>query len=402
MATILWDWINFGVRWLHVIAGIAWIGSSFYFVHLDASLKRRAGLPQGAGGEAWQVHGGGFYHMVKYMVAPSKMPEDLTWFKWEAYATWSSGFFLLVLLYYAHADIYLVDPLSFDLPRWVAVLTSLCMLVLGWVIYDELCKSRLGQNESVLAALGFVFLVAVAWLSTHLFSGRGAYMQTGALIGTIMAANVGMIIIPNQKKVVASLLAGEAPDPALGIQAKQRSMHNNYLTLPVLFIMLSNHQPLAFASRWNWLIIALVLIVGAVIRHFYNVRHKGGASPWWTWGVAAIGAILIILLSLAGPSHAERRAELPAAGTEVAFDDVQNIVMARCSMCHAQEPLWPGIAQPPKNVVLDDPILIQTHAREIYLQAAVTDAMPPANVTELEPAERGLIRAWYESGARVE
>jgi uncharacterized membrane protein len=400
METILSEWLNFGLRWLHVIAGIAWIGSSFYFVHLDSSLKRRGGLPEGAGGEAWQVHGGGFYNMVKYLVAPARMPDELTWFKWEAYTTWISGFFLLVVLYYAQAELYLVDPLGFANPKWVAIAASFVLLVVGWVVYDELCKSRLGRDDTVLSAVGFVFLVALSWLSTLLFSGRGAYMQMGALIGTIMVANVFLIIIPNQKKVVADLIAGREPAPELGEQAKQRSMHNNYLTLPVLFLMISNHYPLAFASRWNWLIIALVLVVGAVIRHFYNVRHTGRPSPWWTWGVAAAGVAVIVMLSAGGPSQGERAAVPPEQ--KVAFADVEGIVLSRCSMCHAAEPLWPGIGVAPKNVILDSADMIRLHAREIYLQAAATDAMPPANVTELLPEERGMLAAWYEAGAPAE
>jgi uncharacterized membrane protein len=400
METILWQWVDFALRWLHVIAGIAWIGSSFYFVHLDSSLQRRSGLPDGAGGEAWQVHGGGFYNMVKYLVAPARMPDRLTWFKWEAYTTWISGFFLMVVLYYAGAELYLVDPLAFANPVWMAIAVSVALLVLGWIVYDGLCKSRLGASEAGLSAAGFVFLVALAWLCTQLFSGRGAYMQMGALIGTIMVANVFLVIIPNQKKVVAALLAGQEPDPALGEQAKQRSMHNNYLTLPVIFLMISNHYPLSFASRWNWLIFAIVLVVGAVIRHFYNVRHRGLPSPWWTWGIAAAGMALIVLLSAGGPSRGERAAA-PLA-QDVSFAEVEAIVLGRCSMCHAAEPLWPGIASPPKGVLLDHPELIRRQARAIYLQTAATDAMPPANVTELEPAERGVLAAWYEAGAPAE
>jgi uncharacterized membrane protein len=400
MEIILWTWVDFALRWLHVIAGIAWIGSSFYFVHLDSSLQRRDGLPDGAGGEAWQVHGGGFYHMVKYLVAPARMPDQLTWFKWEAYTTWISGFFLLVVLYYASAELYLVDPLAFANPVWVAVAVSLALLILGWIVYDVLCRSPLGASEAGLSAAGFVFLVALAWLCTQLFSGRGAYMQMGALIGTIMVANVFFVIIPNQKKVVAALLSGQKPDPALGEQAKQRSMHNNYLTLPVVFLMISNHYPMSFASRWNWVIFALVLVVGAVIRHFYNVRHRGLPNPWWTWGVAAAGMALIVVLSAGGPSHGERAAVGP--GQEVTFADVESIVLSRCSMCHAAEPLWPGIAAPPKGVMLDHPELIRLQAREIYLQAAASDAMPPANVTELEPEERGMLAAWYQAGAPAE
>ena len=225
------------------------------------------------------MHGGGFYHMVKYLVAPARMPDQLTWFKWEAYTTWISGFFLLVVLYYAGAELYLVDPLAFANPKWVAIAVSLALLVLGWIVYDVLCKSPLGASEAGLSAAGFVFLVALAWLCTQLFSGRGAYMQMGALIGTIMVANVFFVIIPNQKKVVAALLAGQEPDPALGEQAKQRSMHNNYLTLPVMFLMISNHYPMSFASRWNWLIFAIVLVVGRGHPALLQRPPPGPAEP---------------------------------------------------------------------------------------------------------------------------
>ncbi|HEX5077886.1 MAG TPA: urate hydroxylase PuuD [Geminicoccaceae bacterium] len=400
MEIILWQWVDFALRWLHVITGIAWIGSSFYFVHLDSSLQREQGLPAGAGGHAWQVHGGGFYHMIKYMVAPAQLPDKLTWFKWEAYSTWISGFFLLVVLYYARAELYLVDPLAFANPVWIAVAVSIALLILGWIVYDVLCRSRLGRSEAGLSAAGLVFLVALAWLCAQLFSGRGAFMQMGAMIGTIMSANVFFVIIPNQKKVVAALLAGHAPDPVLGEQAKQRSMHNNYLTLPVVFLMISNHYPTSFASRWNWLIFALVLVVGAVIRHFYNQRHRGLPNPWWTWGVAVAGMALIVLLSAGGPSRGERAATPPAQ--QVSFADVEAIVLGRCSMCHAAEPLWPGLATAPKGVLLDHPELIRLHAREIYLQAAASDAMPPGNVTDLEPEERGMLAAWYRAGAPAE
>lgn len=396
MDLILWQWVDFMVRWTHVIAGIAWIGSSFYFVHLDSSLKRRDGLPEGAGGEAWQVHGGGFYHMVKYLVAPARMPEELTWFKWEAYATWMSGIALLVIVYYFGASLYMIDPAVLALPVWAAVLISLVGLAGGWLAYNAMCRSPLGQDDVRLAAAGFVFLVVLAYVFTWIFSGRGAYMQMGALIGSIMAANVLMIIIPNQKKVVDALIAGREPDPGLGAVAKQRSMHNNYLTLPVLFVMISNHYPLAFASRFNWLILALVLVVGAVIRHFYNTRHKGLPSPWWTWGVAAAGMMLIIWLSSIKPADVEA-AEAPAE--PVTFAMAEEIVLGRCSMCHMAEPVWEGIASPPKYVMLDTPEHILAHAQQIYLQAAHTRAMPPGNVTEITPEERKVLALWVESGA---
>ncbi len=399
MAPILMAWLDLAVRWLHVIAGIAWIGSSFYFVHLDSSLKRREGLPEGAGGEAWQVHGGGFYNMVKYLVAPARMPAELTWFKWEAYATWLSGFALLVIVYYLGAELYLIDPQVLALPVWGAVLASILGIAIGWLAYDQLCKSRLGENETTLAAIGFVLLVVLAYASTMLFSGRGAYMQMGAMIGTIMVANVAHIIIPNQRKVVADLIAGRTPDPALGAQAKQRSLHNNYLTLPVVFVMISNHYPLAFASRWNWLILAVVLIMGAVIRHFYNTRHRGLPSPWWTWGVAALGGLLIVWLSSFPPAGSEQAA---APAGPVSFAQVEEVVIGRCSMCHAAEPVWEGVALPPKGVLLETPEQIRLQAEAIRLQAVQTHAMPPGNLTEILPEERAVLAAWLAAGAPLE
>jgi uncharacterized membrane protein len=398
MAGILWEWANFGLRWLHVITGIAWIGSSFYFVHLDSSLRKRDGLPEGAGGEAWQVHGGGFYNMVKYLVAPTRMPEDLTWFKWEAYSTWITGFFLLGVLYYANADLYMIDRHVLDLPVWAAITISLATLALGWIAYDRLCKSPVGRNDTRLALTGFAGLVAAAFLFTLLFSGRGAFIQIGALIGTMMAANVFLVIIPNQRKVVDALIRGETPDPKLGKEAKQRSMHNNYLTLPVLFLMISNHYPLAFASCWNWVIVALVLIVGATVRHFYNTRHAGKGDPWWTWGVAAVGMLAIIWLSSFPPTAGEDVAAAEPAAT-ADFAAVEEIILSRCSMCHADLPAWEGVNVPPKGVMLHTPDLIRRHAHQIEMQAVRTHAMPPGNLTEMTPEERQTVAAWLAAGA---
>jgi uncharacterized membrane protein len=403
---IIADWVGLVVRWIHLIAGIAWIGASFYFIHLDASLRRSGGLPAGVGGEAWQVHGGGFYRMQKYLVAPAELPKELTWFKYEAYSTWLSGFVLLGLIYYFSADLYLIDPAVLDLPVWAAVLISVLSLALGWIAYDQLCKSRIGTNTALLCAFGFVFLVAASWAYTQVFSGRGAYIHAGALIGTIMGANVFFVIIPNQKIVVADLIAGRTPDPALGEQAKQRSLHNNYLTLPVLFLMISNHYPLSFAARWNWLIVAVVIVVGAVIRHFYNMRHAGRPSPWWTWGVATAGMALVVWLSAAPPLAEDTSAlagdQSAVAPDAVAFAEVENIVLSRCSMCHAAEPLWAGIAAPPKGVRLDTAELIRKHADQIRLQATLTHAMPPANLTELSPEERRILAAWIAAGAPID
>ena len=394
MLMVLWEWLDMAVRWLHVIAGIAWIGSSFYFVHLDLSLKRREGLPEGAGGEAWQVHGGGFYNMVKYMVAPARMPDKLTWFKWEAYTTWLSGIALLILVYYLQAELYMIEPGVLNLAPWMAVAVSVVGLALGWVVYDLLCKSPLGGNDNLLALIGFVFLVALSYGFTLVFSGRGVFMQMGALIGTMMVANVFIIIIPNQRKVVADLIAGRTPDPRLGAQAKQRSLHNNYLTLPVIFLMIANHYPLAFASQWNWLILAIVLVMGALIRHFFNTQHKGEKEPWWTWGAAALGLAAIVWLS-AQPATPVEEAAVPE-GYELA--EVENVVLSRCSMCHAAEPLWEGIAVAPKGVMLETQKQIIQHARAIEMQVLRTHAMPPGNITEIEPEERQLLAAWIAAG----
>jgi uncharacterized membrane protein len=400
MTPILWEWLNMAVRWLHVIAGIAWIGSSFYFVHLDSSLKQRAGLPPGAGGEAWQVHGGGFYHMVKYLVAPAQMPDELTWFKWEAYATWLSGMGLLIIVYYFGAQLYLIDTSVLALPVWGAVAISIVGLALGWVVYDRLCKSRLGGNDTLLFAALFAFLLVLAFAYTFVFSGRGAMMQMGALVGTMMVANVAMVIIPNQRVVVADLIAGREPDPKYGAIAKQRSLHNNYLTLPVIFVMIANHYPLAFATRWNWLIFGVVLVIGAAIRHFYNRRHKGLPSPWWTWGVAVAGMVAIVFLSMAGPSGGGVYSAAPPQ--PVTFAQAEEVVLGRCSMCHAALPVWEGIAVAPKGVMLDTPERIAQHAGEIRLQAVLTHAMPPGNLSEITPEERQVLAAWIADGAKVE
>ena len=393
MEALLTEWVGMMLRWLHVIAGIAWIGSSFYFVHLDLSLRKRDGLPAGVGGETWQVHGGGFYRMQKYLVAPAELPEELTWFKWEAYATWVSGFLLLAAVYYTSADLYLIDRAVLDITPLSAVGISVASLAGGWIAYDLMCRSPLGRNDTALMLAGFVFVVALAWASTLVFSGRGAFIQIGALVGTIMAANVLMVIIPNQKKVVAALLAGEQPAAYLGLQAKQRSLHNNYLTLPVLFLMISNHYPVNFATQWNWVIVAMVIVIGVAIRHFFNSRHAGKGTPWWTWGVAAAAGLMILWLN-SFPVGAP--AAGPAAGLEndEVFVAIEDIVLSRCSMCHAEEPFWEGVAAPPLNVRLETPEDILRELSRIETQAVLSRAMPPGNVTEMTEEERHLIAGW--------
>ena len=400
--TLVMEWVGFAVRWVHVITGIAWIGSSFYFIALDLGLRPEAGAPKGVNGAAWQVHGGGFYHIQKYMVAPEQMPADLTWFKWESYATWMSGFALLVLVYYLGAEFYLIDPAVADLPVWAAVMISTGSLVFGWLAYDLICKSRFGDDNRRLMIGLYVVLVAMAWGYTQVFTGRAALLHLGAFTATIMSANVFLTIIPNQKVVVADLIAGRTPDPRYGKIAKQRSTHNNYLTLPVLFLMLSNHYPLAFASSWNWLIASLVFLMGVTIRHWFNSHHARSGNPRWTWvATAVLFALIVWLSSLGQPQRdAEAAAMTPAAAPfaqAVAFADVTDIVLGRCSMCHAAEPGYEGIARAPKGVLLETPQQIASEARRIYVQAGVTHAMPPGNLSFMEPDERARIIEWYRS-----
>jgi uncharacterized membrane protein len=394
--SIVAEWLSLIFRWLHVVAAVAWIGSSFYFIALDLSLKPRGGLPDGVGGEAWQVHGGGFYRIMKYLVAPAELPDELTWFKWEAYTTWLSGFALMVVVYYLNADLFLVDKSVMDLSPLQAGLFSFASLALAWLLYEAACRSGLARHELPFALGGYLFLVALTYAFTHVLSGRGAFNQIGAIIGTIMVANVFTLIIPNQKKIIAALLAGQAPDPKLGKAGKERSVHNNYLTLPVVLLMISNHYPLLFATRYNWLIVAIVLALGPVIRHFFNERHKGRPSPWWVWGVTAAGMIAILLLSAAGP----RDAKASALSSPPVYAQVEEIVLSRCSMCHAAEPVWDGITTAPKGVLLDSTEHIQRNARLIARNAAWSSAMPPGNVTEITTEERAVLASWAASESR--
>jgi uncharacterized membrane protein len=388
--SILTEWASLMLRWLHVVAAVGWIGSSFYFIHLDLSLTPRSDLPEGVYGEAWQVHGGGFYRIIKYLVAPASMPDELTWFKWEAYTTWLSGFALMVVVYYLDAELFLVDKSILNLTPLQAGMFSLGSLVLAWLLYEGACRSGLARHELPFALGGYVFLVGLTYAFTHVLSGRGAFNQIGAIIGTIMVANVFAVIIPNQKKIVAALLSHQTPDPKLGMEGKQRSVHNNYLTLPVIVLMISNHYPLLFATRYNWVIVAIVLALGPIIRHFFNERHKGHKSPWWVWGVASAGMIAIMLLSAAGP----RNATTGALSTAPTFANVQDIVLSRCSMCHGAEPVWESIVTAPKGILLDTPEHIHRNARLIGRNAAWSNAMPPGNVTEMTTQERALIAAW--------
>ncbi|SFD05853.1 urate hydroxylase PuuD [Tropicimonas isoalkanivorans] len=408
-ATILWSWAEFAVRWLHVIAGIAWIGSSFYFIALDLGLRKAPDLPQGVHGEEWQVHGGGFYHIQKYLVAPERLPDHLIWFKWESYTTWLSGFAMLVLVYYFGADLFLVDPTVLDMPSWLAILISLFSLGLGWLAYDRICKSPFGEDNTKLMLLLYLILVVLAFAYTHIFSGRAAFVHLGAITATVMSANVFFIIIPNQKIVVEDLKAGRVPDAKYGKIAKQRSTHNNYLTLPVVFLMLSNHYPLAFAGDWNWVIASLVFLMGVTIRHYFNTLHASDfpkKGPIWTWGATALLFAAIVWLSMAPLYDAdegwEESALSPASqrfAEAEGFEEAVDIVMGNCSMCHSPEPGWEGITAPPKGVKLVTQSDVARHAPEIYLQAGVTHAMPPGRANFMAPEDRASLVRWYRAGA---
>ena len=402
---VMWDWIAFALRWLHVITAIAWIGSSFYFIALDLGLRKRPDLPHGVYGEEWQVHGGGFYHVQKYLVAPPDMPEHLTWFKWESYSTWLSGAALLMVIYWVGGEIYLLDPTKADLALWQGIAISALSLGLGWLCYDALCKSALGQRPTVLMLLLFALLVAMAWGYDQIFTGRAALLHLGAFTATIMTANVFLIIMPNQRIVVKDLQEGRAPDPKYGQIAKLRSTHNNYLTLPVVFLMLSNHYPLAFATEWNWIIASLIFLTGVTIRHYFNTLHATGSGPHWTWAVTVLLFILIAWLSTAAmtedvetaearPFTAQEQRYADAAGFEQAVD----IVRGNCSMCHARDPVWDGIRWPPKGVTLETPQDVAHRARAIFLQAGVSHAMPPPNaIATMTKENRAAIRRWYRA-----
>ncbi len=395
---VLGAWAEFAMRWLHVITAIAWIGSSFYFIALDLGLRRDRDLGA-ADGEEWQVHGGGFYHIQKYLVAPEAMPEHLTWFKWESYSTWLSGAALMALVYWLGAELYLIDPNKADLALWQGVLISAASLTVGWLVYDFLCKSGLGERPTLLMVLLFVLLVVMGWGYNQIFTGRAMMLHLGAFTATIMTANVFFIIMPNQRIVVADLKAGRVPDAKYGKIAKLRSTHNNYLTLPVIFLMLSNHYPLAFATQWNWIIAALVFLMGVTIRHYFNSLHARKGNPHWTWGVTMVLFLLCAWLSTGPKLEMTAEASVsPGAARFIeaeGFEEVTDIVLGRCSMCHAAEPFWDGILWPPKGVRLETEAQIAAQAQAIYLQSGLSHAMPPANVSWMEDEERAAIVEWY-------
>ncbi|UWE15941.1 urate hydroxylase PuuD [Herbaspirillum huttiense] len=411
MEAYLLDWLNLLLRWLHVITAIAWIGSSFYFVWLDNSLVAPTDpelKEKGVGGELWAVHGGGFYNPQKYLLAPKVLPEHLHWFYWESYSTWLSGFALFSLLYLFNANVFLVDRNVFDMSASMAGGTAIAFLVFNWLIYDAICSTigdRPGADRLVNILVGLQVIVSV-WAACHLFSGRAAFLISGASLATIMSANVLVWIIPGQRKMVASMRAGQAPDPIHGKRGKQRSVHNTYFTLPVLFAMLSNHYSMTYSAPHNWIVLLCIMAAGALIRQFFVLRHKG-VYNWWYPGIAVALLLAVILwmspamqskpvAAVAPSSSAAPAGEAVAAGS---FAQVQQVIQARCIQCHAAKPTLMPV--PGKGVLLDSPEHISQHAQQIYQQAVVQKAMPLGNMTQITDDERAIIGKWFESGAPV-
>ena len=387
------DWLHLIVRWLHITAAIAWVGASFYFIALDHSLRppqRDGAVGEGVGGEAWEIHGGGFYRVEKYRIAPRTLPAPLAWFKWEAYTTWLTGFTLMVLLYYVDPTQYLMDPSRPRFQGWELVVASLAILLFGWLAYDLLSRS-LAANERALTVTLVGLTVVIAALSGYLFSPRGAFIQVGATLGTWMAANVFFVIIPGQRALVAATAAGREPDPGPGIRGKQRSVHNNYLTLPVLFAMISQHFPFTYGHDNGWLVLLGFMGLGALVRHAFNLRHQGRDMRRTIVAAVVAGAVLVIVLA----PQPEGAAGLTAAD----FPGVRQVFEARCVTCHSAHPTHQGILAAPNGVMFDTQAELVANAQRAYVQVVVTKAMPLGNVTNITDAERELIGRWVRSGA---
>ena len=435
------EWLNLSVRWIHMITGVAWIGASFYFVWLENNLNR-ANPKDGLAGDLWAIHGGGIYHLEKYKLAPPTMPENLHWFKWEAYFTWMSGIALLCLVFYFNPALYLIAPgSSMSGPEAVAI--GIGSLIAGWFVYDFLCDSALGKRPALLGFVLFVLLVAAAFGLSKVFSGRGAYLHVGAIIGTIMVGNVFRTIMPAQRALVAAIKEGRSPDPALPAKGLLRSRHNNYFTLPVLFIMISNHFPSTYGSQYNWLILAGIAVAAVLIRHYFNTRHDSNKYAW-TLPVGALAMICLAYVTgpkpmavspeqaaakveyqplpataVGGKTAAEQRAEdaakaaeAPAAPAQAPaqaaaqagggdFDKIHNVIQERCTVCHSSKPTSPLFSAAPAGVMFDTPQQIQAQAARIQAQAVASQIMPLGNITQMTTEERKLVGDWIAKGAQV-
>ena len=388
------EWIELMLRWSHFVVGIAWIGASFYFNWLENRLHRDADANSPFEGDLWAVHGGGFYHVTKFRVTPDRLPAALHWFKWEAYATWLTGFALLVLIYYVGAEVYLVDNSIAELSATVASLIGFASIALSWIVYDFACRSPLRKILCAVPIITAAYFSLLAFVLCHLFSGRGAFIHVGAAIGTIMVLNVLAIIIPSQRSLVEAMESGRQPDAAKGANALQRSRHNNYFTLPALFMMIAGHAPMTYGSEWNWLILMAISAVGVIVRHFFNVRHLPG-KRWWM--LAAAMGLLAVLVIATQPRQSRMLPE-----TAVDFASVRHVVLRRCTTCHAKSPVQAGFAAPPAGLILETDEQIQDNAEKIYSAAVITRTMPIGNLSGMTEQERGLIAQWFLQASSAE
>nr|WP_272891873.1 urate hydroxylase PuuD [Stutzerimonas stutzeri] len=419
------EWLNLSIRWIHMIVGVAWIGASFYFVWLENNLNR-ANPRDGLSGDLWAIHGGGIYHLEKYKLAPPQMPENLHWFKWEAYTTWLSGVALMMVVYYLNPSLYLIAPGSEMAPA-MAIAIGFGSLIVGWFVYDLLCDSPLGKKPALLGLVLFVLVIFAAWAYSQVFSGRAAYIHTGALIGTIMVGNVFRIIMPAQRALVAAIEQNRTPDPVLPAKGLLRSRHNNYFTLPVLFIMISNHFPSTYGSKYNWLILAGISVLAVLVRHYFNTRHDSNRFAW-ALPAAAVGMICLAFVTapnrqpsapnLAPTSPEQASMSEQQTGTSNAteadadageadagnseFAKVRSVIDERCTVCHAAQPSSPLFSAAPAGVMFDTPEQIRQQAAKIHAQSVASQIMPLGNMTNMTQDERDLLGAWIDKGAPID
>jgi len=385
----LLEWVNLLLRWAHVIVGIAWIGASFYFIWLDNHLE--SSRDPALAGELWAIHGGGFYRVEKFSLAPRELPRVLHWFKWEAYWTWITGFALLAVMYYANAELYLIDAQVMALSTPAAIGIGVGSLIVSLVVYEALCRSPLGRNDALLSLILLIILALTAWGLTKVFSGRGAFIHYGAILGTLMATNVAYVIIPGQRRMVEAMSQGREPDARDALVGKQRSVHNTYFTLPVVFTMIAGHHAMSFGHRWAWLVLVGMTVAGALVRVWFVMRHKGSAPLWVLFaGIAFVAGTAFLIRPI------EEKAEGP-----VTFEEVKRVIDARCVSCHADKPSFQGIAEAPKGAKLDSPERIRAQALLIHQQTVASRAMPPGNLSGMTDEERSLLDRWYRGGATV-
>ena len=398
ISPFLLDWLNLIVRWIHVIVGIAWIGTSFYFNWLDSRLDREIDS-ENIEGELWSVHSGGFYNINKLKGPPKKFPKELHWFKWEAYATWISGFVLLIIVYYLNAEGLMIDKNVNDISPLTAIIISLIFLVGSWFLYDFLCESKLVNHTTLFTIICFFISVVVCYLLTKIYGSRAAYIHVGASLGTIMALNVFRVIIPSQKNMVNAALKNQKPNLSMGINAKRRSIHNNYITLPVLFIMISAHYPFTYGHKYNWLILASISNIGALVRHYFNLRNKKQYKPW-ILPVAAVGMLILIFCTTL-PRIFSNQKNLTSSLEQISFIEINNIIKYRCGVCHTKNPTFEGFEDPPLGIVFDTPDDILKNIDKIKSQVIDSDIMPPGNLTGITETEKVKINLWINQGANI-